>query len=395
MLSIVSPSAVRAVTTSSFQKIPSSPSSFLWRTFHASSSAHRKHFAIGGTPRRVRFNLAPEQQQQQQRSSLAGGGSHHYGQRKYPTYLYVGGGVVAIGGIGMYFHYQNFAPMTHRRRWIASSPEFEKEIGDENYQQLLQQYAGNILPKHHPATMAIEKIGGRIFQAAGEFAREYNLDYFDTKNVTFTVVDTDQANAFVLPGNHVFFLSGMFKYAQTEDEIGGILGHEMAHNLARHQGEKISTNAVVGILARLTLFLDPTGGYLLLFLPATQLLASLPNSRNQETEADNIGMYLAAKACYDPEALGRVFKRMDEAGSDGSDKNLALKPPEFLSTHPSDDTRIKNMQKWLPRDNKIFHQDEGERCRSLRRQIEVGNKIFQAATNISGPDGLPQRHGWM
>jgi predicted Zn-dependent protease len=52
--------------------------------------------------------------------------------------------------------------------------------------------------------MAIELIGGRIFNAAGEFAREYNLDYFDTENVTFTVVDTDQANAFVLPGNHVF-----------------------------------------------------------------------------------------------------------------------------------------------------------------------------------------------
>jgi hypothetical protein len=74
----------------------------------------------------------------------------------------------------------------------------------QNYQQLLQQFRGKVLPKHHPATMAIEKIGGRIFQAAGEFAREYNLDYFDTKNVTFTVVDTDQANAFVLPGNHVF-----------------------------------------------------------------------------------------------------------------------------------------------------------------------------------------------
>lgn len=74
----------------------------------------------------------------------------------------------------------------------------------QNYQQLLQQYQGKILPKVHPATMAIEKIGSRIFKAAGEFAREYNLDYFDTKNVTFTVVDTDQANAFVLPGNHVF-----------------------------------------------------------------------------------------------------------------------------------------------------------------------------------------------
>ena len=182
----------------------------------------------------------------------------------------------------------------------------------------------------------------------------------------------------------------MFKYARTEDEIGGILGHEMAHNLARHQGEKMSSSAVVGILARLTLFLDPTGGYLMIFLPAMKLLTELPNSRDQETEADNIGMYIAAKACYDPEALGRVFNRMDEAGSDGKDPNLSLTPPEFLSTHPSDKTRINNMKKWLPRDNKIFHQDDGHRCQALRRQIDAGNKIFHAATNNTGPEGLPK-----
>jgi metalloendopeptidase OMA1, mitochondrial len=184
----------------------------------------------------------------------------------------------------------------------------------------------------------------------------------------------------------------MFKYARTEDEIGGILGHEMAHNLARHQGEKISSGAVVGLLARLSLFLDPTGGYLMIFLPATELFSSLPNSRAQETEADNIGMYLAAKACYDPEALGRVFKRMEQAGSDGSDQQLAFKPPEFLSTHPSDNTRITNMQKWLPRDKKILQQDEGERCRTLRRHIETGNRIFMAATKNVGPDGLHRHH---
>ncbi|KAL3908832.1 MAG: hypothetical protein SGILL_008331, partial [Bacillariaceae sp.] len=271
---------------------------------------------------------------------------------------------------------------------------FEKEVGDQNYQQLLQQYTGKVLPKHHPATVAIERVGGRIFKAAGDFADEYKLDYFDKKNVTFTVIDSDQANAFVLPGNHVFFLSGMFKYARTEDEIGGILGHEMAHNLARHQGEKMSTSVVTGFLARLTLFFDPTGGFLMILLPATKLLADLPNSRDQETEADNIGMYIAAKACYNPEALGQVFKRMDQAGSDGSDEALSMKPPEFLSTHPSDNTRINNMKKWLPRDNKIFHQDEGERCRSLRRQIDRGNRIFQARTANVGDDGLP-RSGWL
>ena len=189
-------------------------------------------------------------------------------------------------------------------------------------------------------------------------------------------------------------LSGMFKYARTEDEIGGILGHEMAHNLARHQGEKISSSAVTGFLARLSLFFDPTGGYLMIFMPAVELFSSLPNSRAQETEADNIGMYLAAKACYDPEALGRVFKRMDQAGSDGSDETLSLKPPEFLSTHPADNTRINNMQKWMARDKKIFNEDEGERCRSLRRRINAANRIYQMGSSDLGADGLP-KSGWI
>mmetsp|Transcript_1874 Transcript_1874/g.4344 ORF Transcript_1874/g.4344 Transcript_1874/m.4344 type:complete len:204 (-) Transcript_1874:813-1424(-) len=191
-------------------------------------------------------------------------------------------------------------------------------------------------------------------------------------------------------GNHVFFLTGMFKYAQTEDEVGGILGHEMAHNLARHQGEKMSGSAVVGLLARLSLLFDPSGGFMIVFLPASQLLAELPNSRTQETEADEIGMYLAANACYDPSALGRVFARMDHAGQDGSDKELSMKPPEFLSTHPSDTSRINNMKKCLPETNRIFHQDDGLRCRDLRRQIEMGNRIIQRRERSGlGADGLP------
>lgn len=192
-------------------------------------------------------------------------------------------------------------------------------------------------------------------------------------------------------GNHVFFLTGMFKYAQTEDEIGGILGHEMAHNLARHQGEKMSGSAVVGILARLSLLVDPTGSFMMIFLPASQLFSELPNSRTQEREADRIGMYLAAQACFDPEALGRVFARMNQAGQDGSDQNLAIKPPEFLSTHPSDTSRIQNMQQWLPDAKRILDQDEGHRCRNLRREIEMGNRIYQrrAATATSSGLGSP------
>lgn len=87
---------------------------------------------------------------------------------------------------------------------LFPSRSLAKTDASQNYQQLLVQYRGKILPRMHPATIAVERVGSRIFRAACDFARENNLDYFDTKTVTFTVVDSEQANAFVLPGNHVF-----------------------------------------------------------------------------------------------------------------------------------------------------------------------------------------------
>lgn len=153
----------------------------------------------------------------------------------------------------------------------------------------------------------------------------------------------------------------------------------------------MSSTFVVGMIARLSLLFDPSGAFLMLFMPAAEILGELPNSRTQETEADQIGMRLAAEACFDPEALGRVFLRMETAGSDRSDETLAWKPPEFLSTHPSDDSRIKHMQKWLPEDKRIFNQEEGERCRRIRREIAMGNGMMHAAFSNTGADGLPKR----
>ena len=144
----------------------------------------------------------------------------------------------------------------------------------------------------------------------------------------------------------------------------------MAHNLARHQGEKMSSSIVVSLIAYLSLLVDPSGTILTYFVPAAKLLSDLPNSRHQESEADRIGMHLAAGACYDPKALSRVFSRMHTAGTKGKDKNLANKPPEFLSTHPSDKSRIQDMQKWLQEDKKIFDMHDREICRAFRRELQ-------------------------
>ncbi len=146
---------------------------------------------------------------------------------------------------------------------------------------------------------------------------------------TYTVIRSDQANAFVLPNNHVFVLTGLFQFVRSEDELAAVLGHEIAHNLARHAGERVSSNLFIQLIARLTFLLDPSGVLYTLFVPAATLLHDLPHSRDHEIEADYIGLQLAAEACYDPKAANRVFGAMKAGNS------TMASPPEFISTHPS------------------------------------------------------------
>ena len=226
-----------------------------------------------------------------------------------PPYLWVSaaatGGIITVG----YFAFLNEAPLTKRRRWIATSPEWESRLGDEQYKQLRQQYRGQILDPQHRASRTVGRVGSRIAEAARSFCSEHSLQHVvSSKPYTFTVVRSDEANAFVLPGNHVFVLTGLFRYVRSEDELAAVLGHEAAHTLARHAGERMSGGIVVNTLAQLLFLLDPSGIMTTLFLPAANLLSTLPHSREAESEADQIGLYLASKACYDPRAAKRVFQ---------------------------------------------------------------------------------------
>ena len=123
----------------------------------------------------------------------------------------------------------------------------------------------------------------------------------------------------------------------------------------------MSGGIIMNIFARLTLLLDPSGVLAALMLPAAALLHTLPNSREAEIEADQIGVHLAAEACYDPRAAKRVFQAMKD-GSRGT-------PPEFMSTHPSHDTRIQNFDQWIPEAIKTYDSDVGDRCRQVREEM--------------------------
>lgn len=216
-------------------------------------------------------------------------------------------------------------------------------------------------------------MGHRIYKAAQAFCEEHHVANDRKSTVasppTFTVVRSEMANAFVLPNNHIFVMTGLFKYARNEEELASVLGHEMAHNLARHVGEKVSGNLVIQVLARLSLLVDPSGTLMMVFLPTANLLSELPHSRTQELEADHIGMHLAAKACYDPAAAKRVFERMRQDVSSG------VQPPEFLSTHPSHESRLIKMDDWLPETRRILERDGGETCRQIQNEIELARQI--------------------
>lgn len=140
----------------------------------------------------------------------------------------------------------------------------------------------------------------------------------------------DTANAFVLPGGKVFVFSGLLPIARNEHGLATVLGHEIAHNLAGHVAERMSSQIGINILLYSIIFL--TGGIAILgthFIGGAilDLLFSRPMGRMQESEADYIGLMMMAEACYNPhEALG-FWQRMERAQQG--------EPPEWMSTHPS------------------------------------------------------------
>ena len=317
------------------------------------------------------------------------------GTQSLPFYIVV----PAFGLVGTfayaYYSFLDEAPFTKRKRLLATSPSWERQLGDREYQSLLKRYKKDILPPTHPASITVQRVGSRIAAAASNFEKQ-NLppSSRSSSKYTYTVVRSEMANAFVLPNNHVFVLSGLFQYAKDEDELAAVIGHEMAHNLARHAGEKISGNILMSIMARVVLIIDPSGVLYSIFVPAVTLLHDLPHSRDAEVEADHIGIHLAADACYDPKAAKRVFHSMKEGETKDGKKTST--PPEFISTHPSYDTRLQNFDLWMADARAKFEVDSGMKCRQIRQEMkqarreafekEKRRQALQRLTNDRGHD---------
>lgn len=221
-------------------------------------------------------------------------------------------------------------PVTERQQLILLSAEEETRMGLSAYEQILKEEK---LSQDPQVNAMVRRVGQRIAEVA-------NRPDFQWE---FRVIEKDVANAFALPGGKVAVYTGILKYTQTEAGLAVVMGHEVAHALARHGGERMSRSmlAQFGLTLGQVALGGSNPGVMQAVTAAYGIGVQLPFDRSQESEADRIGLILMAKAGYDPNEAVPFWQRM----SSGKTGNA---PPEFLSTHPSGTTRIRQLQQWMP-----------------------------------------------
>jgi len=240
-------------------------------------------------------------------------------------------------------------PGTERSQLLLLSPSDEVQLGRQAFQQVREDLD---LLESGPRKEQVERIGRDIVRvAAGQLAQRG----FDDLDWEFHVADSDQVNAFVLPAGKVVFYTGLLDLAESDDEVAAVMGHEVAHVIARHAGERMSQNVLIttGLGAAQIALGGEDAGTRRATMAALGLGATigvqLPFSRKHEAEADEIGLFLTARAGYDPRAAISFWERMAEDGGD--------RPPEFLSTHPGPQNRANRLRELMPEAMRIYRQE--------------------------------------
>ncbi|MBA2611498.1 MAG: M48 family metallopeptidase [Bacteroidetes bacterium] len=217
---------------------------------------------------------------------------------------------------------------------------------------------GKFLSEHPPLPTSDERVqlvkraGIRIQKAVEKFYADKGLsNQLQGFNWEFNVVDSKEVNAWCMPGGKVVVYTGLLPVTQTEEALAIVMGHEIAHAVARHGNQRMSEGLLVqfgGAALSVALSQKPalTQQLFQQAYGVTTGLGTLKYSRSHESEADKMGLIFAAMAGYNPEVAISFWQRMSASGGQ--------KPPELLSTHPSDETRIKDLKAFMPEAKKYY-----------------------------------------
>jgi predicted Zn-dependent protease len=235
-------------------------------------------------------------------------------------------------------------PITERKRVNIVDDEDILPASFAQYDEFLKE---NKLSADAARANEIKTVGRNIANAVDRFMRANGMtEEADNYQWEFNLVEDEQMNAWCLPGGKVVFYTGILPVCQNTDGIAAVMGHEVAHAFAKH-GQERMTSSYGQQLGGMAVAIGTSGQssdtqYLWNSIYGiSSQVGMLAYSRTHETEADKLGMVFMTMAGYDPEEAIRLWQRMKEQ-SEGS------APPEFLSTHPSNDTRIENLKKYLP-----------------------------------------------
>jgi predicted Zn-dependent protease len=219
------------------------------------------------------------------------------------------------------------------------------------YQQFLSQ--NQIISSGAQAQM-VANVGSRLSKATDAFLRANGYTSLaDEFHWEYHLVQNAEANAWCMPGGKIVVYSGIMPIVQDENGLAVVLGHEISHAVARHGDERMTVDLAeqLGGAALSVALAQKPQQTQQLFMQAygvgSAIGVSLPFSRQQETEADELGLVLMANAGYDPEVALPFWQRM-QAAENGS------APPQFLSDHPSDQTRIDNIKSYMPKAMKYY-----------------------------------------
>lgn len=236
-------------------------------------------------------------------------------------------------------------PITGRKQLNIIPDGQMKEMSSVAYGEFLTENPP--LPKSHPDAVMVEKVGNNISKAVEQYLRDNGYQKMVKGfNWEFNTVQDPTVNAWCMPGGKVVFYTGILPITKDETGIAVVMGHEIAHAVAKHGNERMSQQLGI-IAAGVTIDVlirdkpDLTRNLLMQSFGIGSALGTLAYSRSHETEADKLGLIFMAMAGYNPKEAPKFWERM--ASMSGGGATL-----EILSTHPSNATRIKNLNEYLP-----------------------------------------------
>jgi len=237
-------------------------------------------------------------------------------------------------------------PVTGRKQLNLVPNAMIQEMAFTQYDSVVK--ASPTLSQFDSRAQMVTRVGTKIQQAVEGYMQQNNMSK-DIKNFKweFNTIQEDMINAWCMPGGKVVVYTGLLPVTQNETGLAVVMGHEIAHAIARHGNERMSEALLVGLggLVLEEALKEKKEQTQLLFLGlyvvGTKLALELPNSRMQESEADKLGLIFMSMAGYNPEEAVPFWQRMAAA-------NKGAKLPQFLSTHPSDETRIKKLFELIP-----------------------------------------------